>query len=312
MREPLSRYATLMFAVCMSSAATDARASTVVSMNVPTMSDYAAQVIVADVVSVTPRWAEQPKRIESIVRLENIEYWKGGSVDAPTAFDLTVPGGQIGTKRMRICCAPEYKPGEKWVLFLLPQYKTVPTVGLGQGAFRIEKDATGVAHVFQMGAIPVTGIDSEGWLQSEFGERVDLHERLIGSSANIRLRTDVATSNAKSGPPLSLEAFRNAIQPTLDASRDHGLRVPAGRYVPTIYHSTTIKSVGDGAAKNNATAIQSAKRRGDDVTQPKSQPVTGPKRQRFKAPQHDDSKSNATEQSRSHSSKSNKPAGAKR
>ena len=44
--------------------------------------------------------------------------------------------------------APAFAAGEKWILFLLPTYKTFPVVGLSHGAFRVPTDTDGVERVF--------------------------------------------------------------------------------------------------------------------------------------------------------------------
>ena len=206
-------------------------------MNLATLSDHAAQVIVADITAVESHWMDNPRRIETSVRLENIEYWKGGYEGAPASFELIVPGGRVGLTEMRICCAPEYRAGQRRVLFLLADYKTVPTVGLGQGAFRIINDAEGIARVYHDDVVPITGISPDGWPQTA-GERHGVHDHLAGASTNVRLQQPALKATE---PAMTLHKFQSALQPFLDASRDHALKRPAGRRIAVTFQPTAIK-----------------------------------------------------------------------
>lgn len=217
--------------------ASRASASTVVTMNVARMGDLAAQVIVADIGEATTAWAENPRRIETTVELRNIEYLKGAYPGAPTQRTLVVPGGKIGDKRMRICCAPEFETGQRWVLFLLPTYKTFPTVGLGQGAFRIIEDTAGVAHVFQHGGLPIAGLDAETGLTYSIQPPAHVHGQLAGAPTHLRI---VDRSTTPTAERMTLDAFRAAILPILDNSKNHALKQPAGARVPVVYRPVPI------------------------------------------------------------------------
>lgn len=240
---------TLMSVCGMLAVAGRAIASTVVPMNVATMGDYAAQVIVAEIGMTKPNWAENPRRIETTVELNNIEYLKGGYDGAPIHRTLIVPGGRIGEKQLRICCAPEFETGQRWVLFLLPDYRTFPTVGLGQGAFRIVADDVGAAYVYQHGGLPVAGVNKAKWIEYAASPPAHVHGQVSSASSTLRV---IDRSNSATAELMTFEAFRKAIQPVLDASRDHKLTQPAGRHVPVTLRPVPIRATAGETAGANA------------------------------------------------------------
>lgn len=205
---------------------TIADATSVAPMTVQTLADHAGQVLIGDVTSTRSYWANNPRRIETEVIFRNVEYIKGKLQNAGTDFTLIVPGGTVGDTRMRICCAPEFKAGERRLLFLLPRYKTFPTVGVAQGAFRIEKDETGVDRVYQHGQILVVGVDEKGFVKLATERRItDASSHLVDSH-----RTQLKQQQAAETPKaISCSDFLNHIRPILDNSRDHRLIEPAGQ-----------------------------------------------------------------------------------
>lgn len=208
------------------------------SMDVPTLADHAGQVIVARVSAARSYWADDPKRIETELTLVETAYLKGahpGAAGAGGVFTLVVPGGTVGERSSRVCCGPIPAVGERWLLFLLPSYKTYPTVGLAQGAMRIEEDAGGVPRVFTAGGRAIEGIDDDGSLRiapSRRDEKDRLGGALVGEhGVSVRRRTaegraDDAELRAQGA---SLEAFTAQLEPVLRASVDHGMTGPAGR-----------------------------------------------------------------------------------
>ncbi len=213
-------------------------ASTVVPMNVSTLSGYAGQVIVADVASVRSYWGDSPRRIETLVSFENVTYLKGRLADANEKFSLVVPGGVVGKMRMRICCTPVFRPGERHLLFLLPSYKTFPTVGLGQGAFRLIADDNGEARVYQHG-IAVTGFDAESFVRLASGKRPNAHHHVV---AGDRARLAAPEPPTPSDKAMRYEDFVAHLKPILAASRDHNLSEPAGKRVLVELRSVPLKT----------------------------------------------------------------------
>lgn len=234
-----------------------APASTIAPMTTAQMADYAAQVVTGRVSSVRSYWADRPRRIESEVTLDTVTYLKGAPRQASTTYRLIVPGGKIGEKQMRLCCAPQFKVGQQWLLFVLPEYKTFPVVGLYRGAFRMTQDAEGVVRVLSSDGSAVTGIDNAGFIRIAGGE-LDPHSRLRGA-AGADLRIGVAAD--LQSMPISLQDFLAELQPILDASRNHGLTGPAGRRIPTVYTPIGLSpSAIDGHNRESAPIIGRADR----------------------------------------------------
>lgn len=218
----------------------------VVPMNVETMADYAGQVIVGEVVSVRSYWAEDPKRIESEVLLAGVSYLKGALPGSDESFTLTVPGGQVGEMEMHLCCAPQFRTGERWMLFLLPSYKTFPVVGLYQGAFRIERSPDGIERVYDAAGGSVLGVDSEGMVLSTRVAKASPHEHVM-ESASVRL-APLATAPTDS---LSFEAFCSQVQPVLDKSEVHVLTEPAGKRVSVSVRAVPLRRSDESTNKTS-------------------------------------------------------------
>ena len=97
------------------------------------------------VVDVRPEWADQRRRIDSVVTAEVLSWFKGGS-DRTLSF--VVPGGEIGRYRQVTIGAPSFAAGEEAFLFLKTQGSPMPYVfGLNQGVFRVRTDDSGARNV---------------------------------------------------------------------------------------------------------------------------------------------------------------------
>lgn len=95
----------------------------------------------ARVVDVEPRWTDDRRRIETLVRVEVAEYFKGNLGQEVT---FKVPGGQIGPYRSVFVGAPTFAEGDEVLLFLGARGPSIPYVlGLSQGVFRVVVSATG-------------------------------------------------------------------------------------------------------------------------------------------------------------------------
>lgn len=98
-----------------------------------------SQVIVyGRVAEVYAEWADDRRRIDTVVSLEVASYLKGGPGEVVT---FRVPGGQIGRYRSVTVGAPEFRAGEEAVVFLRASGPAVAHVfGLSQGVFRVRLD----------------------------------------------------------------------------------------------------------------------------------------------------------------------------
>lgn len=242
-----------------------APASTVEPMNLDTLADLAGQAIVGRVSAVESYWTtDTPRRIESRVTLEQVEYLKGAPADAATTFTLIVPGGRIGDTRMQVCCTPTFAVGDKWVLFLLPQYRTFPVVGLFQGSFVARPDENGVERIHHMRhdrLEPVTGFDDEGFARVAGTSDVHAEQRLVGANG-VRLKPTETTTAA---PAMALDDFLKQVRPILNRSRAHDLKAPAGRPIreplqagPLVPAAGAARASESGTVRGSAAPAQDA------------------------------------------------------
>lgn len=238
---PRRRCILLACAITVMLQVTPAPASTVVPMNLATLSDLSGQAIVGRVASVRSYWAESPRRIESEVTFEQVEYLKGALPGSTDTFSLIVPGGRVDGMEMRVCCTPTFAAGDKWVLCLLPSYKTFPVAGLYQGAFLVQPDAQGTERVWRTrhgSRQPVTSIDTSGFVQVSRVSGGRVHEHLL-DAVNVHVVSEADASRAEQA--MSYEAFLRHLRPVLAASRDHMLSEPAGKPVPARYTAAPLR-----------------------------------------------------------------------
>ncbi len=261
---------------------TPARASTVEPMSLSTMADHAGQAIVGEVAEVNSYRADRPRRIESLVVFKNVQYLKGRQRDSTDTFKLVVPGGAIGDEQMRLCCAPAFAVGQKWVLLLLPEYRTFPVVGLYQGAFRIVADAQGDERVYYEvhgAALPITGFDAEGFVRIRCGRGPDA-KKLLMVANHLRLNDRAAASDDRSSSPgrtdgpeaMTYQAFLSRLQPVLDASKACRLSTPAGRSLGFDCKAMPLETAASCRAKDHrhgasAVASQSPEQTGESSRQ---------------------------------------------
>lgn len=238
-RHRAGQVAAMIGVLLVGSCATVSQASSVIAMCISTMADHAGQVIMGEVTSTRSYRAQNPKRIETEVTFSGVQYFKGRHGSATDTFTLVVPGGTIGQTSMRICCAPEFKVGERRILFLLPQYRTFPTVGLDQGAFQIFRDAEGIDRVYQSATTPVVGFDRDTFAVHGGRPARDVHQHLI--DANGAIVRSVETEFAGQ-PAITLGDFLKVVQPILDSSTDHQMKEQAGRRILVELRPTTLKA----------------------------------------------------------------------
>lgn len=198
--------------------------------------DHAAAVVVGTIVDLESRWTVDPPGMQSVVTLENVEYLKGTPTSTASSFHLTVPGGTIGETSSRIAGAPDWKLGERWILFVLPEYRTFPIVGIWEGAFRVREDSLGNRRVFDVLGSPILGIDGNGFIigqrNQEFNARFRLREtRSVEVVETGGKAVSVADSDVH---VISYESFVAQLRPILENSRQYP-DSPIGRPVPVHY-----------------------------------------------------------------------------
>ncbi len=106
----------------------------------------ASAIVRGTVVEVRSEWADRRRRVETIVTLRVSESLKG---DMRGLVSVKVPGGVLGRYRSVTIGAPSFRQGEEVVLFLGAEAPALPyLIGLGQGVFRVQRDArTGATSV---------------------------------------------------------------------------------------------------------------------------------------------------------------------
>ena len=203
--------------------------TSVVRLPLTEIANHSGQIIVGTVDSIESYWTEEfgTRTIESRIRLEYVEYFKGKR-DNSTTFSFTVPGGTVGNMSMQIAGAPVFKVNETWVLFLHPEWKSFPTVGLYQGAYQlvhgIVKDGNGV---------PIAGINADGFVESS----------LAKTSLQGKARTQNAVVQARvvSKKPMAQESFLDLVESVAKQSKPIPLTQNAGKRVPADYTSVPLK-----------------------------------------------------------------------
>jgi hypothetical protein len=139
------------------------------------------------VIDVRAEWADGRRRIDSIVTVDVVSWFKGGD---QSTLSFVVPGGEIGRYRHVMIGAPVFKPGDEAFLFLKTANFPMPYVfGLNQGVFRVSVDERGVRKVTSP-ALLASGTDPE-----------------------------VVRRGAATRQPMALDAFGSQIRTVLAAGR---------------------------------------------------------------------------------------------
>jgi len=201
-------------------------ASSVVRLSLPDIADHSGQIVTGKVMSIDSYWTEAygPRTIETRITLEQVAYFKGQRNRA-IQFEFTVPGGTVGEMTMRIAGAPEFKQGESWVLFLLPEWKSFPTVGLYQGAYQLVD-----GEVRDGNGVPVASIDEKGFVVSSL-HSPKLEGRARGANVSI-------TSSVRK---IAQQTFLEQIASIASNSKPIQLQHDAGKRIKADYISVPLK-----------------------------------------------------------------------
>lgn len=243
MRRTLVSSCLALAAAAASFLAAPAHACTASPMSMDVMADHAAQVVIGEVTMIRSYWTEDGRAIESEITLTGVEYLKGRRADSRSVMTLKVPGGTVGSITMRLCCVPEIQAGERYAMFLLPEYRTYPTVGMAQGLFKIERDEDGRDRVLSANGLAIAGLDQQGMPFTIVQRGSELaRTRLVGENG-AALRVDAMAPGEKAAPvrPMALDAFKTQLRPILARSRAHAFDGQAGRRIAVELRPTTLK-----------------------------------------------------------------------
>jgi hypothetical protein len=200
--------------------------TSVVRLTLPDIADHSGQILKGTITTIDSYWTEEfgPRTIETKVTLEHVSYFKGQR-SGSTNFEFTVPGGTVGEMTMRIAGAPEFEQGEEWILFLFPEWKSFPTVGLHQGAYQL------VDGIVQDGnGVRVSSVDQDGFVLSAL-HAPKLEGRARG--ANVKIQSKVTT--------ISQDRFIEKIKIIAGNSKKIPLLHDAGKRVRADYTSVPLR-----------------------------------------------------------------------
>ncbi len=127
-------------------AAGAAQATTIVRLSVDEMTRIASDVVLGTCSSVESHWTDDHQQILTYVTVTDTRALKGRTSGSATFVQL---GGRVGDDAMYTVGAPTFEVGEEVVVFLTRQsskrqlaYNTdLWLIGLGQGKWRVERDA---------------------------------------------------------------------------------------------------------------------------------------------------------------------------
>jgi len=116
--------------------AASAHATVLVPAGLEELARDAGAIVRGQIVAADPRWAAERRAIETVVALR-AEAWLKGSPEETVQF--VVPGGKVGRYRSVFVGGPEFRPGQRAIVFLRRRGPALPSlVGFGQGVYRID------------------------------------------------------------------------------------------------------------------------------------------------------------------------------
>ena len=119
-----------------------------------------SHLIIATTISKIEYAETAPGDIVTKLFLANTEVIKGDPVEVPRV--LTIEGGEINDKKVKILGIPEYKAGERYIFFLRFDNLICPIIGLGLRSFIVERGpVTGKEVIFNYNRRNVYGIKND-------------------------------------------------------------------------------------------------------------------------------------------------------
>lgn len=140
-------------------------ASTVVAVDIPTLSQKAQAIVMGRVTKVASRWTSDKSRVVTDIEVAVTETLKGTALDKVL---LVQSGGTVEDVRQVVHGMPSFAPGEEVFLFLEPRGASrFATVGMAQGKFQIQRN--GAADAWVVPAPELAG----SLLDAATGQRLD-------------------------------------------------------------------------------------------------------------------------------------------
>lgn len=188
------RRLSLLTAMCLLAAAGVARSTTVMPPSFDALVSSANTIFVGEVMNVRAEWEATPsgRAIITLVTFRVEDVWKG-NLGAVTQLEFL--GGEIGEMGMKVEGIPVFRLGQRDVLFVGGEVRTVsPLVGFMHGRMRVERDT-------------VAGVD-----------RVRTYDgRALGSVAQIGPQR--AAPSLASITPMRLSDLESAVRSRAGAAR---------------------------------------------------------------------------------------------
>ncbi len=223
---------------CLAAAPAPARACVADTFTVDRLASESAYVVTATVTEVRSYWTPDHMTIETAVTLSGVErITREGAIAEPDITYTTV-GGTVGDATLRICCMPEMRAGERWVLFLQREYRQSPVLGMERGMFRIAQLEGEAARVRTSGGEPVATIAADGAVTVAPASQVQAQEAPVarrplsvrGSISAVRVAEAPLADAGPVSPGLTLDDFLAQVRLRLpqDHARGEGERAGAG------------------------------------------------------------------------------------
>jgi hypothetical protein len=121
---------------------TSASATVLLPADLGQLSREARSIIRGRVTAVEARWADDRRRIETLVTIAPDVYLKGAPGETVV---FSVPGGRLGRYRSIVVGAPQFSIGQRVIVFLGGRGPAIPYVlGWAQGVFRLADSPSGL------------------------------------------------------------------------------------------------------------------------------------------------------------------------
>ncbi|MFA5908551.1 MAG: hypothetical protein WC815_07235 [Vicinamibacterales bacterium] len=140
------------------------------TLSLDQLTERAAAIVVSTVTSRRAEW-EHFGASRLIITKVTIEVEQSLKGSAPRTLTVDVLGGTIGDETLRVSHVPEFRVGDRDVLFLNNAPHAVsPLVGSDQGRFRVMNEAgSGTARMLTVGFAPLVSVEAIGLATSAQG-----------------------------------------------------------------------------------------------------------------------------------------------